>query len=397
MRPDGDFLLFWDSSSDIWVRAFNKECVPLSDPQMAVLEGVHGQQDARLAACDQEGNYIVAWAVECVPVDSKECYYSFFLRRYDRLGNWLGQEFLAHPDHLPGEEEFLVGVVGLAAGPNGESVVLTGGTSPVNVHFNRVYAWLFDRDLTLRFPPILLTDDAHAPWWSHNVVGMDGGGNFVMAWQYPAGEWWNGQEPVMDYIRAQRFSRNGERIGEEIAVSGEAVKHANYHPPSVAMDSAGHFVVVWNWHTWGAMCAQRFDANGTKIGGIIQVNVQRPAVPSWAEGYVSMNDNGQIAVGYTVGFDPGERSIRARVFDLWEPSFLRGDANADGAVDLSDAIRILLHLFGHIPEVDNIDALDTTDNEAIDLSDVIYLLCHLFAGDPAGLPHPWPLSGFDPT
>jgi hypothetical protein len=78
------------------------------------------------------------------------------------------------------------------------------------------------------------------------------------------------------------------------------------------------------------------------------------------------------------------------VFPLGEEPFLRGDANGDGAVDISDAVRILGYLFTGDAEPACLDAADANDSAAVDISDPIYLLGHLFLGGPA------PDDPFDP-
>lgn len=76
--------------------------------------------------------------------------------------------------------------------------------------------------------------------------------------------------------------------------------------------------------------------------------------------------------------------------------FIRGDANGDGNVDLSDPIYTLSYLFsgGKAPKC--FDAADSNDDGVIDLSDPIYTLSHLFRGDPAP-PAPYPDQGIDQT
>ncbi len=62
--------------------------------------------------------------------------------------------------------------------------------------------------------------------------------------------------------------------------------------------------------------------------------------------------------------------------------FVRGDANVSGEIDISDAIFILIYLFGGVPEVTCLDAADVDDVEEVDLSDAIYLLMSLFKNGP---------------
>ena len=61
------------------------------------------------------------------------------------------------------------------------------------------------------------------------------------------------------------------------------------------------------------------------------------------------------------------------------PFFIRGDANGDGAVDLSDAISIYSYLqTGTIPGSGVIDALDVEYDGDVDEEDGEYLLTYLF-------------------
>ena len=80
-----------------------------------------------------------------------------------------------------------------------------------------------------------------------------------------------------------------------------------------------------------------------------------------------------------------------------EPTlFRRGDANADGVVDISDAIATLHHLFTGGAQVSCADAADANDDGRMDLSDSVYDLLHLFSGGPAP-PAPGSRCGEDPS
>lgn len=75
--------------------------------------------------------------------------------------------------------------------------------------------------------------------------------------------------------------------------------------------------------------------------------------------------------------------------------FVRGDANRDGSINLSDAIAILDHLFRGIP-LSCEDAGDVDDSGSLNLTDAIGLLGYLFrSGEAPRAPHPTP--GADPT
>ncbi len=90
-------------------------------------------------------------------------------------------------------------------------------------------------------------------------------------------------------------------------------------------------------------------------------------------------------------------SVFAANFALADVTFIRGDANFDGKVDLSDSIFLNNYLFkgGSSPGCD--DAADTNDDGKIDISDSIYLNNFLFLGTGSPPPAPYPDLGVDPT
>ncbi len=78
-------------------------------------------------------------------------------------------------------------------------------------------------------------------------------------------------------------------------------------------------------------------------------------------------------------------------------TFVRGNTNGDGALDLSDAVFTLGHLFlGNPAQVACEDALDANDDGNLDVSDAVYSLLNLFT-DGTPPPAPYPDCGEDPT
>ena len=77
-------------------------------------------------------------------------------------------------------------------------------------------------------------------------------------------------------------------------------------------------------------------------------------------------------------------------------SFIRGDADTNGSLDLSDAVRSLSYLFLGTPSrLDCEKSADSDSTGILDISDPIYLLDFLFLGGPAP-PSPFPHCGTDP-
>ena len=101
--------------------------------------------------------------------------------------------------------------------------------------------------------------------------------------------------------------------------------------------------------------------------------------------------------GHDVIAAAGDELLRIKAFDARSVrGFIRGDANADSNVELSDAVFTLNHLFlgGSQPVCE--DATDTNDDGRVDLSDAIRLLNYLFLGGPSPVT-PFPGAGPDPT
>lgn len=85
-------------------------------------------------------------------------------------------------------------------------------------------------------------------------------------------------------------------------------------------------------------------------------------------------------------------SIPGDGFDI----FLRGDANNDSAVDISDPSFIYSYLFQGGPAPSCMDAADANDDGRVDISDAVYLGEFLYQGGPPP-PPPFPGCGTDPT
>jgi hypothetical protein len=78
------------------------------------------------------------------------------------------------------------------------------------------------------------------------------------------------------------------------------------------------------------------------------------------------------------------------------PAFVRGDANADGAIDIGDALFILFAASGAAVVSDCPKSQDANDDGAVQVTDVVYLLNYLFLNGAVVKP-PFPGCGADPT
>jgi chitodextrinase len=79
-------------------------------------------------------------------------------------------------------------------------------------------------------------------------------------------------------------------------------------------------------------------------------------------------------------------------------NFKRGDTNADGGINLTDAVVLLGYLFlGNPTSLSCQDAADANDSGDLNLTDAVYGLGWMFLGNPTALPAPGAVCGVDPT
>jgi PKD repeat protein len=62
------------------------------------------------------------------------------------------------------------------------------------------------------------------------------------------------------------------------------------------------------------------------------------------------------------------------------PSYICGDANADGSVDISDVVYLIAYIFSGGSGPEPLDAGDANCDSSVDISDVVYLIAYIFSG-----------------
>lgn len=109
-----------------------------------------------------------------------------------------------------------------------------------------------------------------------------------------------------------------------------------------------------------------------------------------------------------VATPPGAGAVEVRVqnvdgrsaatpagFIFQGPKFIRGDAGGDGAAGLNDVMLVLEYLFRR-GTLGCLEAADANDDGLLDVTDAVRLLFFLYRGG-APLPQPYPELGADPT
>jgi hypothetical protein len=144
-------------------------------------------------------------------------------------------------------------------------------------------------------------------------LAVDGLGNATVVWSFG-----HGTPDARDYsdIRARRFSSSGMPISPEFVVN--TTLRGTQFAPSVAAAPAGDFVVVWQTQFPGGLLrsifGQRFSKTGKKVGPEFRVNedrVEKDFAPS-----VAMDSAGNFVVAWESfsAARPDCVQVRARLY-----------------------------------------------------------------------------------
>ena len=91
----------------------------------------------------------------------------------------------------------------------------------------------------------------------------------------------------------------------------------------------------------------------------------------------------EIRASAKITFDGFETITTNEVVSVIGTTFKRGEANGDGAFNVSDGVFILLWLFAGGTQAACLDAADTDDNGAVNLIDAVRIFNFLFSGEEA--------------
>ena len=201
-------------------------------------------------------------------------------------------------------------------------------------------------------------------------------------------------------------------IGALLAVTTPVVAHVHVDTPNggEVLEVGSDYTVTWhiviahtpqNWDLW-------YSTRGSE-GPWTPIQMDLPP-GSGAVGSVHTYD-------WTIPAEAVSDQVRVRVrmdnrgtdyedisdedFTVVEPSltsvFMRGNADGQGALNITDGIFILNFLFLGGPEPSCLDAADTDDNGSLNISDAVAVFNFLFLGG-AEPPAPGPIDcGPDPT
>ena len=191
--------------------------------------------------------------------------------------------------------------------------------------------------------------------------------------------------PGPNFLELQAIDLNGELLGADTVT---VTTTAEFGPPEIASLSpaeaeAGDVIEIRGTGFLPGLTVLFGDTPAPVADRQSETKIlaEAPAGSGQVEVRVR-NSNGQESGGANFTyFQPG-------------PVFVRGDANGDGALDISDAVSVVSFLFMG-GQLTCLDAADVDDDEQLVITDAVYLLDFLFRSGAPPAP-PYPAAGTDP-
>jgi hypothetical protein len=288
----GDFVVAWSSGDQdgsgtgVYAQRYNAAGAA-QGAEFKVNTYTTNNQSEVSVAMDSAGDFVVAWQSNGQDGSS----YGIYAQRYSAAGTAQGAEFKVNT-FTPGTQRFPT----VAMDSAGDFVVAWESFFQDGSAYG-IYAQRYNAAGAAQgseFKVNTYTTD----FQTSAAVAMDSAGDFVVAWQS------FGQDGSGDGTYAQRYNAAGAAQGAEFKVNTYTTNHQDL--PSVAMDSAGDFVVAWQSYlqdgSLDGIYAQRYNPAGAAQGPEFKVNTQttnRKAAPS-----VAMDSTGDfVAAWHSFGQD----------------------------------------------------------------------------------------------
>ena len=257
----GDFVVVWQSESQdgssygAFGQRFSAAGAPLG-PEFRANTFTPGNQGhaGPAVALDPSGNTVVTWSSYGQDGDG----FGVYAQRYSSAGVPLGNEFRVNTATSSHQ-----GLSSVATDASGNFVVVWMTSFPENVWGQRFAS--SGSPLGGQFQV------NSGPFGFGPIVAMDAAGDFVVAWQK--------NDTASDLgIIARRFAASGVPLGNEFRVN--TVTAGNQYYPGVASDGVGNFVVIWGSADGDdtGVFAQRFASSGAPLGGEFRVNTYTTGV-----------------------------------------------------------------------------------------------------------------------
>ena len=201
---------------------------------------------------DSAGDFVVAWTDYSGLDGSGD---GIFAQRYNSGGSPVGSEFQVNT-YTPGNQS----QSSVAMDATGDFVIAWTDYSGEDGSDTGVFAQSYNAAGVPQGSQFQVNTYTTG-YQKHSSVAMDAAGDFVVTWTE-----YNGEDGNEAGIFAQRYNASGSRQGSEFQVNTSTTFEQELS--SVAMDSAGDFVVAWRSNQTNVyhIYAQRFSSSGAGRG-----------------------------------------------------------------------------------------------------------------------------------
>ena len=290
VNNDGSFVVVWDHSwyspdiTEVKGQRFNSNTQKNgTEFKVSSATGNNNWQYHPAINADMDGNFTVVW--ESWP--SSVAQFGITGQRFFKDGTKRGGEFVV--DY---SQDVFLEYPDIGMDEKGNFVVVydRSYTSSSNIYLCR-----YDFEGHRINIPFLVSNDSNAKGGIGARVAMNDVGKFVVVWRNTD----KSHPPTIERdIWCQVFDKDGNRVGSNFRVN--TLTEYNQYTPSVGLDKEGEFVVVWvdEGHDGSGygIFAQKFDANGNKLGGQFQVNSYFQG--NQVSGEIAMRGNGDFVIAW---------------------------------------------------------------------------------------------------
>ncbi|MAT16783.1 MAG: hypothetical protein CMJ46_16110, partial [Planctomyces sp.] len=284
MTDSGEFVVSWssrnqDSSSyGIFARRYDAAGNAISG-EFQVNTSTAGSQNYSSVALANTGEFVICW--ESDPGDGS--FRNIYAQRYDANGDPIGSEFLINTTTAQVQSHS-----GIAMTDAGDFVI-TWMSSLQDGSGWGIYAQKFDSDgnaIGNEFRVNTYTVDSQL----ESSISMANSGDFVITWES------YGEDGSGYGVIGQRYDAEGNPVGDNFQVNTYTTGDQLWS--SVSMNDSGEFVVVWSSKdqdgSLEGVYAQRYDANGNALGLEFRINTETLGDQEFPS--VALNNAGRFVV-----------------------------------------------------------------------------------------------------
>jgi len=296
MDETSNFVVVWSSygqdgsSNGVFGRLFDPNCSPRGE-EFQINATSSGNQAEPAVAMDAAAGFVVTWQGPGLIEDDQE---DIFAQRFDPNGLPVGGEFRVNSST---NDQQLYPCV--AMNNNGRFIIVWESNNTPGQGNKAICGQIYDSN-GLEFGPEFLVN-AESSVYRYPDVAADANGNFAVVWM---------EDKSSNTILGRLFDPNGAARTETFQVN--TVRFGSVTRPSIAMDTAGNFVVTWDGDPKLAgmddIHARLYDANGTSLGEQFLVNTTTAGAQQYPQ--VAMNDGGEFIIVWDCQIYPDSESER---------------------------------------------------------------------------------------